>query len=139
MLILSDNGAMALCSNNVANWLITLRAGLFRTGFVPWHGMVLAQLEPSTFSGYVGLRDMLTWGAPVLIGRRATVAHGEILWHHNGGPVAQMVAGYYVVDASDTLIWADLRADGPLLMASALDTYKLTPRFTQRSEFDQGV
>jgi hypothetical protein len=135
MVILTDNGALSMLADAAAHWLHSLRTGLFTGDFRPWHGAVLAQLEPCSFSGYSGLRDMITWGSPTLDGPRAVITHGYFDWTHDGGPDAQKVQGYYVISQSEELVWAELRADGPLLMQSLGDVCRVIPRFSQRSEF----
>jgi hypothetical protein len=135
VLIVTLNGSLAQLADQVAGWLRTLRAGLFQGTFIPWLGAVLAEVEVCDFPGYSGLRDMITWDTPSIIGNRASATHGLFIWHYGPGVGAQMVQGYYVVDPSDTLVWAELFAAGPVLVQQLGDSVRVTPRFTQRSEF----
>jgi len=135
MLIQTLLGDLSILTSLRTGWLHSLRAGLWSGAFEPRHDSTIGELGPASFSGYSGLRDMITWNTPVITGSRAVMQHGELLWHHDGGPDVDMVAGYYVVDTDGTLVWAEVRSAGPVLMQSATDVYRLVPAYTIRSEF----
>lgn len=116
-------------------WLKTLKIGLFQNDQEPFPEITIDQIEPCDFSGYIGLRSLLTWGAVSLVGRRATIEHAEYTWTHDGGSVPNHVFGFYVVNASGRLCWLERKPDDPAVMDSAGQVYRVVPRFTFRSEF----
>jgi hypothetical protein len=135
MLVEMDLGLISQLTDSRLHWLHSLRAGLFQGSFEPWRGAVISDLTPCDFSGYSGLRDMVTWGMPAMVGPRAITQHGFFLWRHDGGLVANVVQGYYVVDGGGVLVWAELRAEGGQLLQSLGDVYRAVPRYSLRSEF----
>jgi hypothetical protein len=135
---------VALFQNNDGNlaallalrdsWLKTLRIGLFQNDQSYFPEITMAQIEPCDFSGYIGLRNLATWGGVSLDGVRARVEHVEILWHHDGGSTPNYVFGYYVVNASGTLVYLERKAGDPGVMDASGQVYRVVPGYTFRSE-----
>lgn len=135
MLIETYDGLLSQMLSLRSGWLRTLRVGLYTGEFVPNRNATIEDLEPCTWSGYVGLRDMLSWATPAMAGQRAIIQHGYYLYHHDGGPVAQRIQGYYVVDHDGVLAWAEAAGEPVPIMQSLGNTYRLVPRYSLRSEF----
>lgn len=118
-----------------ASWMRALRIGLYQNDFTPFRGMLLSQLEVCTFSGYIGLRTLTSWFAPIITGTRAITEAPPVDWTHSGGPVSNWVYGYYVLDVDGTLRWAARAFPDPLDLSSYNIAARVVPRFSLRSEF----
>jgi len=89
---------------------------------------------PCTFSGYPGPVLTYGWTSPVMVGNRAFTHSEEFVWTHNGGPVGNWVYGYYVMNVSDELRFAERFCNGPFLVAQSGRQIKLTLMFTSANE-----
>lgn len=110
--------------------------GLFQNAVVLDEDTVLADLTPCTFSGYTGLQTPV-WGSASWDGSglRAVVDGSTLTWIHDGGPTANDVHGYYVVDgAGTTLLWAENRPAGPVTLLAAGDAFIVATRYTRRKQ-----
>lgn len=112
-----------------------LRIGLFQNDWVPARSSTVAEVVPCTFSGYDGLRTIADWGTPTLIGDRVVMAAAVETWVHDGGTNSNWVIGYYVVDLSGTLQWAERRPGGSVPMYGAGQEVAVIPQFSLRSQF----
>lgn len=133
-LVITFQGLLQILDVISVHWLSTLRIGLYSNPIDPDIALVIGQLEPTTFSGYSGLRSFATWTAPAIDGVRAVTTNGLLIWTHDGGPVADWVAGYYVVDPDGALVFLAAGDDPPVLMAGAGQVYQVNPQFSQRTE-----
>lgn len=109
-------------------------AGLYQNDRVPKRGDVLSQYVPATFSGYVGTKRLYGWTPAGMAGKRARSTGDRLKWMHDGGTMANWIYGYYVVDLSGKLTYAERFCDGPFLIDRAGRALQLDPAFTARNE-----
>jgi hypothetical protein len=109
--------------------------GLFKNNFTPGDTSVIGDITAADFSGYSGLQSFSSWNAATWSTPRAVATAGDVVWTHNGGGTSNDIYGYYVVDGSGNLAWAERNAAAPVTMSSAGQTYTVKPQYTRRSEF----
>lgn len=134
-LVLVNGGSLEALSRLLAAWNGQLKAGLYQNDFTPDAASTITSINPANFSGYVGLKNVTGWSAPVLSGVRAFSAAAPLGWVHNGGPSQNWIYGYYVVNLSGVLMWAERVPGPPKGLVTNGNGYQVTPAFTQRSEF----
>ena len=109
--------------------------GLYKNDFTPAVDSDIGDITPANFSGYAGLQDLTSWASVVFIDPRASATHADVVWTHDGGGTPNDIYGYYVVDGSGNLAWAERNASAPVTISAAGQTYTVTPKYTRRSEF----
>jgi len=109
--------------------------GLFQNDLTILRTTTIAQIEPATFSGYVGLRPLQGWTPAALVGERAVSRAAPVTWTHDGGAAANWICGYYVVDPSGNLVWAERRPGPAQSMIHAGTVYEVIPQVTLSSLF----
>lgn len=115
-----------------ANW----RIGLYTNEWEPQPNQGISAVVPATFSGYPGPFPLLGWGPPFIEGDQAVSAAAEIVWAHNGGPVAEWIIGVYVIDDTGQLVYADPAfIDDPVPMLSFGHFVRYVPLLTFKSSF----
>lgn len=134
-IVLVNGGLAAFVGTLRASWVGTLKIGLFQNDWFPARSSTIAEVTPCTFSGYDGLRDVVSWSMPSVVGDRVAIQAASVTWTHDGGPLSNWVIGYYVVDLSGTLLWAERRAGGSVPMYGAGQTAGVIPAFSLRSQF----
>lgn len=135
MPLVNSNGGLEA---NAINWVAMVdgvwELGLFQNDYTPVQGSVIGDLTPANFSGYSGLELTQNWTSPVIDGTRWKTNADPIVQAHSGGGVSNLIYGYYVVDGSGVLMYAERDPSGPRLMAGAGDVYTVVPRYTDRTE-----
>lgn len=134
-LVLVNNGALGHLDALRVAWLPSLRIGLFQNDWHPHQGDTMVAVVPATFSGYTGLHFLPGWSPAVLQGNLAVTQATPRLWTHNGGPVGNWIFGYYVVDATGVLRWAQRYPGDPVPMDSSSGFYRVTPEYAVTSRF----
>jgi hypothetical protein len=134
-LLIPQVGLERILTRLKATDLSACKIGLFQNDFTPVETSIIGDIQPATFSGYVGLRTMNAWGAVSFVSPRAILNHPPISWVHNGGPVSNWIFGYYVVDSTGVFMWAQRRQGDGVPMNGAGQFYEVAPQFTVRSEF----
>jgi hypothetical protein len=134
-LVLVEQGMKEELDAMTARWGGIRFIGLFQNDLVIERTTTIDAIEPATFSGYVGLRPLMGWSAAVIRGDRAVTGAAPVNWVHNGGPLTNWIFGYYVVDPSGFLVWAERRPGSPIAMISAGQIYEVGPVFSQGSRF----
>ena len=109
--------------------------GLYKNNFTPTEDSVIGDVTPANFSGYAGLQSFSSWNAATWGSPRATATAADVVWTHNGGGTPNDIYGYYVVDGSGALAWAERNAVAPVTISGAGQTYTVKPAYTRRSEF----
>jgi hypothetical protein len=130
----SEDGLIVLLDVLTAKFGAGYKAGLFRNDVKPTQETSLSEFEECNFSGYQGLVLLTGWSAATLNGVRADAQAGPVRWVHDGGPMANWVWGYYVVNADGLLVWAQRFCPVPLLLDSEGQTVRVLPSFTLRNE-----
>lgn len=133
--IVSYDGSINACDAFTTRNTGLLRVGLFQNDWDPRPWQTISAVVPCDFSGYDGLHALMAWSAAVMEGDQAVSRAVERIWIHNGGPVQGYVFGYYVVDPTGKLLWAERDPAGPVPMINALGVYRCVPTWTQSSKF----
>jgi len=113
-------------------------AGLYQGDPLVSHVATIDDVIPATFSGYVGYQVLTTWTGAVMSFGEAVIQALPLTWTHNGGPVQNLIGGYYVVAPGPRLAWIERRPDGPILVSRGVQALTLTPRYASRSKLLQG-
>jgi len=108
--------------------------GLYQNNWTPAQGDDISDVTVATFSGYSGLELLQNWSSPTIIGTRASMTADAIVQSHSGGGTSNNIYGYYVVDGSGVLMYAERDPSGPRLMGASGDVYTVVPKLTKRSE-----
>jgi hypothetical protein len=133
-LILVNYGVVQCLEILSAFWGGTLRIGLFQNNLNLQHGTIAANIVPCNFSGYGGLLNIAGWLPPTLLNDVGTMLGLFVQWTHDGGPVANDVYGYYVVDVLGELVWAERNVD-PVPVENLGDIYAVVPQFSLSSKY----
>lgn len=133
-LILCNYAGLQILQILRTQWGATLRIGLFQNVWVPRHASTIVEVEPCTFSGYAGLLPIPAFAAPYLVGDIATMVSTLLTWTHNGGPNANWVNGYYVVDSFGSLMWGERNSEAVELAGNG-QSYGVAPQFSLSSRF----
>ncbi len=107
-LVLVETGAIAALEALASSlaWLPTLRYGLYSNDWWPAVTDNVGRYVPAQFPGYSGLQYSSGWGSVTLQGYLAVISGTPITWTRSAGQGLGWIGGYYVVDATDTLIMA---------------------------------
>ena len=113
------------------------KIGLFKNNFTPGNTSVIGDVTPADFSGYstVGLHTFSSWASATWNSPRAEATHADVTWTHNGGGTSNDIYGYYVVDGSGNLAWAERYASAPVTLSGSGQSFTVSPKYTRRSEF----
>lgn len=113
------------------------KIGLYKNNWTPAEGDTISAVTPADFSGYstVGLATFSSWASATFSTPRWTVTHADVTWTHNGGGTSNDIYGYYVVDGSGNLAWAERYASAPVTLSGSGQSFTVSPKFTRRSEF----
>lgn len=137
--VLVNGGLLSGLTSLRANWLTTLRAGLYQRETDPVLTRTIDQITPADFAGYTGLVLLAGWSAPTIVGARAATTAAAVVWTHNGGVKSNWIYGMYVIDNAGALVWLQ-RGDGvvPALLKTG-NAYRIVPQFTLRSEYQSWI
>lgn len=116
-----------------AAWAVTIR--LFKNNTTPGDGDTAASYTEADFNGYSS-QAAAGWSAASGdgVGRAFTQAT-QLVFTKAAGGTTNLIYGYYAVDGGGNLLWAERDPNAPIPMVSTGDEYKVTPRFTFKSEF----
>lgn len=118
-----------------ALWSGAYKIGLFKNNWTPANTDTIGAVTPCNFSGYAGLQTFSSWTAAHWVSPRAQTEHADVTWSHNGGGTPNDIYGYYVVDGTGALAWAERNASGPVTISASGQIYVVSPVYTRRSEF----
>lgn len=109
--------------------------GLFQNDWTPDDEDTISDVDPADFGGYSGLQPLDDWddGGVVWDPPRAVGEHPDVVWTADGTS-SNTIYGYYVVDGSGNLAWAERRSGGGVTVGTNGQTYTVSPRYTRRSE-----
>lgn len=134
-LVLVIGGRLATLDALRFVWLPSLRIGLYQGSLDIGPTTALLNVQPCTFSGYDGLHSLPGWSAAALLGNVAVSYSTPRLWQHDGGPVANWVGGYYVVDSSGSvLVWAQ-ELPTPLFLTELAQAVEIVPAYAVGSRY----
>lgn len=129
-LYVADDSLRLQLDDLAARW-VGFKTGLFvadRT-FAP--GDTAADYLPieATFPGYAR-QPITAWTAAVVSAVNTVSILGTLcVWTRGLGGAPESVYGYFVVDASGRLRWAEKRPNGPLAFNSSGSTFSFSPSF----------
>lgn len=133
-LFLNDDGLMEQLDLMSARWEKVYRMGLFKNDWTFAAGDTILQVDECDFDGYVGLQFTRHWTPAVMQGPRAITTADLLTWIHSGGPVANLVYGYFVVNKAGDLMWAERFCRNPLLMDSIGQRVRVEPVYTLKND-----
>lgn len=131
-LVQTDNGSKEVVELVT---LVTLTMKLFRNDYTPVKGSVVGDFTEANFSGYAGGQVLTGWSGPAISGGRAFSNATTLVWTHNGGATSNLIYGYYVVDGSNVVWWAERNPAGPVTLSTNGQQLQVAPQYTQVSEF----
>jgi len=121
-------------TNLMTGWF---QVGLFANDRLPLLDDLVGDYIPCDFSGYNGLRLFYGWSAPVASGVFSMSSASPIVWAHDGGPINNLVYGYYVLDRFGVLAFAERFCDGPFVLDRAGRKLVITPTFRASNEREE--
>lgn len=134
-LVPGDTCRLVLNSRGLRNTLLAGRSvfealynvGLYQNDFTPRVSMLTTDIAACNFSGYAGLAPTFSWSVPAYSGGYASMTAHEIVWGHNGGPVGNFVYGYYVLDNTGELVWAERFCPAPMRVYRLGERVRMIP------------
>jgi hypothetical protein len=103
---------------------------LFVNDISPTVSSLPADFHEATFPGYAA-QGLVDWSAPTVSDHVATTTNVNALFERTVTGIPQLVYGYYVTDASRTvLMWAERDPAAPRSIGSLGDIYIVTPSLT---------
>lgn len=134
-LVAPDVGELKMLDYLRLNWG-TLDMALFTADHVPGPADTLATYlaMEATFPGYARVQ-LLNWTLPASdgSGRGRTLAD-LVTFTRTGGGAPNLVWGYFVVDSSPQIMWAERHPSPPVQMLAIGDVFRVNPALTLRSE-----
>ncbi len=104
---------------------------LYKNNHVPAAGDDPSLYIECDFSGYARI-TFNDFGGVTLAGGVASTSSGTHTWNHNGGPTANSVYGWYMVDSFGNLIAASLNGAGPVTLGASGQSYSVQITFTDQ-------
>ncbi len=121
MLFISETGVDSILNILIGIWNGTnVSLHLFQNAATPSFNSVIGDFVESNFPGYAPV-DIAAWIlGPVItnVGYMQTVTPCVFTVSSGAGP-PQLAYGYYVLDDSGNLLWAELDPNGPTSMSSS--------------------
>jgi hypothetical protein len=97
-------------------------------------GTVTGDLHEASWPGYAPQR-ITTWTPPLPSGAWVYSTADLVLWVYPAGQPPVSVFGYWASDGQHgPLVWAERRAQGPIVLALPTDVALLLPRLTLRQD-----
>ncbi len=134
----NDSGLIEALDTLAASWEGVFKIGLYQNDWTPDLFSVLASIVPCDFSGYSGLAFLYSWSAAVMRGIHAYTEANPVVWTHDGGPIQNYAYGYYVIDGTGHLAWAERFCPAPKIMAGFGTKLRVTPAYTLKNEAPDG-
>jgi len=134
-LIVTEVDMLGALADLLAAWAGKRRIGLFQNDWTPTPSSGISEVQPCDFSGYAGLQTLTGWTTPTLYGETAITSADQVVWTYNGGPAKNWVFGYYVVDNTGALRWAERNPNGSVALVVAGNTFPVVPAFSFGSKF----
>ena len=113
------------------NWY---ECGLYQNDRQPLLDDTIADYVQANFSGYLDRQVLTGWTTAAMVGPRAKSSATQLVWKHDGGPVSNLIYGYYVTDKLGNLVFAERFCDGPFEVDRAGRAIRLTPVFSAQNQ-----
>lgn len=110
------------------------KVGLYKNDYTPGDEDDISDITPADFGGYSGLQNLTSWGSIVWADPDATFTHSPVTWTASGSS-SNTIHGYYVVDGTGALAWAERRGDSGVSVGASGQNYVVTPQYGRRSRF----
>lgn len=136
-LVVPDVGKTRLLDKLLTAYGTSMKAGLYVYNHDPVEGDLISDyngIHEASFPSYVR-QNITGWTPSVLSSGRALSAADLMTWTVLITSGTDIVYGYFVVDSTGNLLWAELNPLGPIPMNDGGQSLSLMPRFTQNSEF----
>ena len=112
----------------------TMQLCLFQNNITPVGSDTLATYQEATFPGYV--RQAITGWLPSTVAASVATSNAtQVSFQRSATGTAQTIFGYFVLDGSGNLLFAERDPAAPITLTNQGDTYLITPKFTYLSEF----
>lgn len=134
-LVVVNTGLISLVRECITYILPSWKWGLFQNDITIVPETKIADVVPASFSGYTGLKLASSWSVPAIEAPRCITTATPLLWVHNGGPLANWIYGFYVVDGLGELVEIQRITPAPLLIQNTALGVQVIPRFSARSEW----
>lgn len=132
-LIVPDTAKINVAKVLVATLTIS-KIDLFQNNVTPDHTTTLGGLTVANFGGYAqGSMSTPSVAGALDAGGRAVITWADVTFTKTGG-ADNTIYGYYVTASDGTLLWCE-RFDNPVPVNVVGIFIKLTPKFTDKSEF----
>jgi len=113
------------------------KIGLYVNDHVPKLTDTISLYQQANFSGYQGAMLLYGFGQATMFGVRAKSVATTVVWTHDGGPIANDVYGYFVVNNKGILAFAERFCDGPFTVDRAGRSVKVKPVFSTKNEREE--
>jgi hypothetical protein len=112
----------------------TLQLCLYQNNYTPAAGDTLANYTEATFAGYTR-QAISNWIPSTLAASVATSNADQKQFQRSATGTAQTIYGYFVLDGTGNLLFAERDPAAPITLTAQGDTYLITPKFTYQSLF----
>ena len=103
---------------------------LFQNDYTPVDGSDTSNFTEADFAGYSAKTLVASsWGAATTVSGSAVMTYGTQTWTPTA---SQTIYGYYVVDSSDDVQWAE-KFDSEKALSNG-DTFNVVPKFSLTSD-----
>lgn len=130
--------ALTLLAQSQALWngAGPLKIRLYKNNYTPVNGTVIGDLTQADFNGYTaGGTTLANWTTPTTVSSRAQTQADPVTWTKGVGGTGNSIYGYYVVDGSGNLLWAERDPAAPIDLNTDGKQYLVLARFTEVTEF----
>src|ERR1700722_381205 len=120
MIFISETGIEAILNILIGIWNATnVSVHLFKNPATPSFSSAIADFTESDFPGYAPV-DVTSWILGPVITNVGYMQSSTpcVFTVSSGSGLPQLAYGYYVLDDSGTLLWAELDPNGPTPMSS---------------------
>ena len=132
MLLVPDVGLTNLLDLLTAAWGDTLEVGLFNTAHAPDPSDVPGTYTAieATFPGYAR-QTLENWTPALLIASGFAQTEADVVtWTRGAGAGTEDIFGYFVLDASGNLLWAESPPWAPVTIDTLGQQLAFLPRFS---------
>jgi hypothetical protein len=131
-LVTCDAGELTLLS-----WMLNSTSGqgdltlkLYKTNVTPTQSSTSGSFTVADFTGYSNKTlSRGSWGSPSTVSHATSSVYADQTWTNSGS--SQTIYGYFVVDGSSNLLWAEL-FDSPRVLGTS-ESLTVTPAITLNS------
>lgn len=134
-LVICQQGLIRLLANgcNYGAAPFPSHVGLYVNNFTPTVNDTLASYSELSAGWYARIA-LVGWSAPIYAAPFAQSTANPVVWTNTDGIGSpRTVYGYFVVDSSGALVWAERDPSAPVVILGGGGTYSVGPRLTYRN------